>query len=309
LPVWPRVVGAGASLAALVVVSHIAFEGEPLSLGPGYLAVEWALDPGRGLPVLVLLATVRVAGTIFTFSGGVGGLFVPLVVQGALSGRIISGLVGGEHQSLFVVVGIAAFLGAGYRVPLAAVVFVAEATGRPGYIVPGLLAAVAAQLLMGEASVSPYQRHRHAGHLEERAKLPAAQALVADGAVAGPADTLAEFVTEHVTMARRRVVPVVDDEGRFLGLATLEAVLDVDPADWASTPLRAVIPDDVAVGAPDWSLGQALAAMVSAGSDHLAIVGSDGLYRGLVTRSSILDLQDLLDRIAEPDGAFRPDLS
>ena len=47
----------------------------------------------------------------------------------------------------FLVVGAAAFLGAGYRVPLAAVTFVAESTGRPGFVVPGLLAAVAAERL------------------------------------------------------------------------------------------------------------------------------------------------------------------
>ena len=54
-------------------------------------------------------------------------------------------------------VGVAAFLGAGYRVPLAAVMFVAETTGRPSFVVPGLLAAVAAELMMGGASVTTYQ--------------------------------------------------------------------------------------------------------------------------------------------------------
>ena len=56
------------------------------------------------------------------------------------------------------IIGVAAFLGAGYRVPLAAVMFVAEASGRPGFVVPALLAAVAAALVMGSASVTTYQR-------------------------------------------------------------------------------------------------------------------------------------------------------
>jgi CIC family chloride channel protein len=154
-----RALAGGAILSLLVVVSHLAFEGEPLSMGPGYRAIDWALDPTRGLWIIAVLATVRAIGTVVTLGGGAGGLFVPLVVQGALSGRLIAGIVGGP-QSLLVVVGIAAFLGAGYRVPLAAVVFVAEATGRPGFIVPGLIAAVVAQLMMGEASVSPYQKPR-----------------------------------------------------------------------------------------------------------------------------------------------------
>jgi CIC family chloride channel protein len=85
-------------------------------------------------------------------------LFIPLVVGGALLGRAVGGAVHGLDMSLFVVVGVSAFLGAGYRVPLAAVMFVAEATGRPGFVVPGLLAAVAAELVMGGASVTTYQR-------------------------------------------------------------------------------------------------------------------------------------------------------
>ena len=89
--------------------------------------------------------------------GGVGGLFVPLVVAGALLGRACGAAVG-NTDSLFLVVGIAAFLGAGYRVPLAAIVFVAETTGRPGFVVPGLIAAVVAELMMSRMSVTAYQR-------------------------------------------------------------------------------------------------------------------------------------------------------
>ena len=46
--VWLRAVVAGAVLAGLVVVSE-AVTGEPLALGPGYAAIEWALDPSRAL--------------------------------------------------------------------------------------------------------------------------------------------------------------------------------------------------------------------------------------------------------------------
>src|SRR5690606_20546277 len=119
------------------------------------------------------LATIRVVATASTVGGGgVAGLFIPLVVQGALTGRLMAGLVGADNQSLWVVVGGAAVLGAGYRVPLAAVRFVAGATGRPAFVVPALLAATGAQLLMGTSSVSAYQRRRRDGPLEQRAALP-----------------------------------------------------------------------------------------------------------------------------------------
>ncbi|MBV9952246.1 MAG: chloride channel protein [Acidimicrobiia bacterium] len=152
-----RIIAAGAVLATTILLAD-ALGGSELAIGPGYGALSWALDPKRAVLAIAALATLRVAGTCATVGGGgTGGLFIPLVIQGALVGRAVGGLFDAQMTTLFPVVGMAAFLGAGYRVPLAAVVFVAEFTGRPGFVVPGLIAAVVAQLLMGRSSVSPYQ--------------------------------------------------------------------------------------------------------------------------------------------------------
>ena len=152
-----RVVGAGAAIAALFAIGRL-LTGESLVLTPGYGVVTWALDPRRSVALLLMILVLRCLATSATVAGGgVGGLFVPLVVAGALVGRAFGEAFGQLDQSLFLVLGIAAFLGAGYRVPLAAVVFVAESTGRPGFVVPGLIAAVVAELLMADASVTPYQ--------------------------------------------------------------------------------------------------------------------------------------------------------
>ena len=84
-----------------------------------------------------------------------GGLFIPLVVAGALAGRIVGGTVERARHHAVHHRRRRRVLGAGYRVPLAAVVFVAEATGRPGFIVPGLIAAVVAELIMGRSPSPP----------------------------------------------------------------------------------------------------------------------------------------------------------
>jgi CIC family chloride channel protein len=65
-----------------------------------------------------------------------------------------------EGSGLFPILGVAAVLGAGYQVPLAAVMFVAETSGSPSYVVPALLAAVAADIAMGRESVTDYQQDR-----------------------------------------------------------------------------------------------------------------------------------------------------
>ncbi|HEY1279495.1 MAG TPA: chloride channel protein [Acidimicrobiales bacterium] len=153
-----RVLRAGAVLAGIFVVGW-ALTGESLTIGPGYDAIGWALDPHHATWLVFVVLGLRCAATVATVAGGgAGGLFIPLVVGGALLGRAVGGAVHALDTSLFVVVGVSAFLGAGYRVPLAAVMFVAEATGRPGFVVPGLLAAVAAELVMGRSSVTPYQK-------------------------------------------------------------------------------------------------------------------------------------------------------
>jgi CIC family chloride channel protein len=156
-PAWQRVTVAGAVIAILILISQWA-TGAPLAFGPGYQALTWAANPDHALwAVAVLLAVRCLATTAVVGGGGVGGLFVPLVVAGALLGRLVGGAIHELQTSLFTVIGVAAFLGAGYRVPLAAVMFVAEATGHPGFVVPGLLAAVAAELVMGRSSVTTYQ--------------------------------------------------------------------------------------------------------------------------------------------------------
>ena len=132
---------------------------EPVTIGVGYHTIAWALAPQRAAWLLVMVLLLRCLATAATIAGGgVGGLFIPLVVTGALLGRVAGVVVPGLDGHLALVIGVAAVLGAGYRVPLAAVVFVAEATGRPGFVVPALLAAVAADLMMGDSSVTTYQR-------------------------------------------------------------------------------------------------------------------------------------------------------
>jgi len=152
-----RIGVAGVGLAVIFATTRV-LTGESLTVGPGYQTIDWALDPSHATWLVVAVLVLRSLATIAEVAGGgVGGLFVPLVVGGALTGRALGGAVNALDTNLFVVVGIAAFLGAGYRVPLAAVMFVAETTGRPGFVVPGLLAAVAAELVMGGSSVTAYQ--------------------------------------------------------------------------------------------------------------------------------------------------------
>lgn len=155
---WIAAAVGGVVIDIAAIVGRAA-TGEWVGLTPGYNTIEWATDPGHGLALLALILAVRLVGTVASVAGGgVIGLFVPLVVAGALIGQFAGDAIDVSNPTLFVIIGVAAALGAGYRVPLAAIMFVAEATGRPDFIVPGLFAAVAADLIMGTSSVTAYQQ-------------------------------------------------------------------------------------------------------------------------------------------------------
>lgn len=161
-----RIPLASVVFAALVAVTHQVF-GESLALGGGYDVIDWLRTDQHAWWMVALLLVLRTAATTTTVvGGGASGLFVPLVAGGALIGQLCGAAIDEPTAMLFPVIGVAAFLGAGYRTPLAAVMFVAESTGAPGFIVPGLIATVVAQLFMGTASVSGYQLPLRLGAIE-----------------------------------------------------------------------------------------------------------------------------------------------
>jgi CIC family chloride channel protein len=298
---WLRAGVAGAGLAALAATSFAVF-GDGLTVGAGYDNLRWAFDPRRAVALVLLLFAMRALATILTVGGGgVGGLFVPLVIEGALLGRAIGGLfrTASTGSNFFPLIGVSAFLGAGYRVPLAGVMFAAEATGRPGFIVPGLVAAVVAQLFMGRASASPYQVASRAGHLERRFVLPLTSALLTDVATVPPDTNLAEFFWQHLVGNRSPAVPVVED-GRYLGVVRIEEFKDHPQDAWGETTVAEVMRTDFPTIPPGGSLRDALTAMEAADVDLLPIV-DDGMFVGVVTTDEILRLDDILGQAGGED--------
>ena len=287
-------------LAALVVLSQAVFD-RTLTLGPGYAAVAWAADPDHSIGLILLLLGLRVVATVTTLgAGGSGGLFIPLAVQGVLLGRVVGDALGQAESSLYPTIGLAAFLGAGYRVPLAAVMFVAESTGGSAFVVPALLAAAMSQLVTGPASVSMYQRDRGRGHLEERLDLTVTAGLVTDVLTVPSDATIEEFVWGHALGRRQRAVPVVEGH-RYIGMSVLADVVEIDRAHWTTTTVSEVARRDAPAAYASWTLREALATMEDADVDIVAVVEGDpsdeaaSTFVGVVTAADLLALGDILD--------------
>ena len=149
LPPWARVVAGG------LVTGAIGFF-FPDVLGTSYDAVRavFAMESGGsiegigaiGACALVLLFVLKVVATSFTVgSGGSGGLFAPALVCGALLGGAVGVLMKAVmpaaaevHAPSFALVGMAAFAASAMRVPLSAIVMVAEISGNHQLLLPAM---------------------------------------------------------------------------------------------------------------------------------------------------------------------------
>jgi CIC family chloride channel protein len=308
VPWWRRWVMASVLLGVLVPVS-VEFFDEPLSTGEANDLLQWvAFDPGSSAWLLAVLFAVRMVATLATLGGGgVGGVFIPLTIQGA----ILGGLAGqvlldfdlvdvGTATILFPGIGIAAFLGAGYRTPLASVMFVAESTGQASFVVPALIATAVSQVVMGSTSVSAYQRDTRAGHLEQRFSLPLRSALETEVHTVDPATPISSFVWDHALVHRQLDVPVVDD-GRYLGMAHLHDVNEIDREHWGDLTVLDLMHTNSPSARMSWTLRQATEVMEREGVEVLPVVGDDDQFLGVVTADAILRLDEILGETERRD--------
>lgn len=301
-PVQLVLVG-GVLLGALAVASDALFE-EPLTLGPGFNVVEWLADPTRSLQLIFVLFLFRAAATMVSVgAGGTGGLFIPLAIQGVLLGKIVSAALDqagldSTTDRIWPVLGLAAFIAAGYRTPIAAVMFVAEST-RGAAVVPALIAAAVSQLVAGRSSVSVGQQVERLGHLEERLTMPLAAALTTDVLTVPPDATLSEFVWIHALGRRVRIVPVVDGN-EYLGLCSVDACTAVDRDLWETTTVMDVIDTSMPAANANWSLRDAVAAMDAGKTDILAVLDDNDAFIGVVVEAEIVKLGEILEETGGP---------
>lgn len=139
-------------LFALVAIVGFFFAD---ALGTGHSLVNSLFTRGYAWYLLVLLFLIRAIGTIISnTSGATGGIFLPTLAFGAILGALVAeamivfGLVGAEHYTVMVVLGITAFLGATSRIPLTACVFAIEALSCINNVIPLVIATTAAMLIV-----------------------------------------------------------------------------------------------------------------------------------------------------------------
>lgn len=136
------------ALAAVIVGPAL-----PLVLGGGHPMVEHLAHHGGSLGFILSLFLVNLLFTAFSFgSGAPGGIFLPMLAQGAalgaLYGTAVAQLCGVDPSTVtnFLVVGMAGFFTAVVRAPITGILLITEMTGSFSHLLAVSLVALTAHM-------------------------------------------------------------------------------------------------------------------------------------------------------------------
>lgn len=290
IPHWMKMAIGGFLTGVCGLVFISIFRGSLIPLGPNYEAVgEILLNPHSSIE-LVVFGFLKLGATLFSLgAGGVSAMFVPLFLTGGSFGTAFAqSVVHSSSLDLFAAVGMAAFIAGGYKTPLTAVVFVAEATGGHSYIVPTLIGAAVAYAVSGEASVSGDQRLHEGVKVHELWRIPVHEVMQKQVISAQASSNLREFADSVTAHQRHAAFPVYDDE-QLVGAISLWSLGKVSPQKWTQMKVGDLMDRRIIKVDPDCDLMEALRLLTSQSGQHMLLVTSAAdKLEGIVTKSDIL---------------------
>ncbi|MCL5005853.1 MAG: chloride channel protein [Acidobacteria bacterium] len=290
VPHWMKLAVGGLLTGVCGWLFVSVFPGSLIPLGPNYEAVDKVLLGRHTAIELALFGVFKLVATIFSLgSGGVSAMFVPLFLSGASFGAAFSQLI--AHSSalnLYAAVGMAAFLAGGYKTPLAAVVFVAEATGGHAYIIPALVGAAVAYAVSGEVSASGNQRLHEGVRIQELGYIPVRKVMQKQVVALQASSSLQDLAVAAHRNHHHTVFPVCDNDD-LLGTVSVWSLGRIDPSQWAETRVRQVTEQKVIKVPEECDLMEALRLLRGQNRQHLLLVTSNaGKLEGVLTKTDIL---------------------
>ena len=270
------------------------YPGKLIPLGPNYEAVDMILNHSRASGELVVFAIVKLLATLFSLGcGGVSAMFVPLFLSGGAIGKAFAQLVAHSPRGdLFAAVGMASFIAAGYKTPLAAVVFVAETSGSHSYIIPTLIGAAIAYAVSGEASASGDQHLHQTARVKELSGMKVADVMQRHVVGVQASSTLRAFADSVAAHHSYAIFPVYDG-ARTVGTVPVWALSRVPVERWEQTHVGDIADSQMSRITPDTDLDEALRQLARENAPQILLVTSatesgDGDLEGIVTKTDIL---------------------
>jgi chloride channel protein, CIC family len=289
-----------------IVVGAIGLADER-TLGVGYVNIENIIGGallGRALLMLVVLKFV--SWSIYLGSGTSGGTLAPLFTVGGGIGALIGDLISswlpglGVDVHVAALVGMAAIFAGASHALLASVVFAFETTRQPMGLLPllaGCSAAYLVALLLMRSSImteklarrgTPVRTEYTADYLDRVLVRDAASRDVVTISGDRTLHDIRVWLATHARETTHQGFPVLDSDGRLLGVVTRRNLLDLEQDE--SALVRELITRSPAVVFEDNTLREAADHMVHESVGRLPVVSRDAARTvvGIISRSDLL---------------------
>ncbi|MEJ2217004.1 MAG: chloride channel protein [Gemmatimonadota bacterium] len=279
----------------------------PRVLGLGYDVIETAVFGHLGLTMLLLLIPIKLLATSLTLgSGGSGGIFVPSLYLGAMTGGAVGslahlwfpGITG--SPGAYALVGMGAVVAGATHAPLTAILIIFELTSDYKMILPLMAACMIATLITSRArqeSIYTFKLIRQGVDVFQGQALNVLKGLCVRDVMTRDMVTVQESVPlggllSEVSTHTFPYVYVVNAEERFRGLIELPALRD---AVLHGDALREILMagelarEDVPTVTPDENLDAVSRIFVGRGLEELPVVDAEERLLGIVAGHHILD--------------------
>jgi CIC family chloride channel protein len=277
----------------------------PGVLGMGYGYVQMAINGRLAIYIIVAIIFGKIISTSFTIgSGGSGGVFAPSIVIGSMVGALVGYLFNFFFPEIvvqpeaYVLIGMAAFVAAVAKTPIAGILMVLEMTGGY-YLLPALmLSSTIAYYISGDTSIYAEQvatrvespAHRREMSVDVLENVRVAEAMVPAERVmtVSPDNTIFE-VLDLIEKTGHQGFPVLND-GKLVGMITFEDVERVPIEKRKETKVSEIMTRELVVTYPDETLEDALIKLTERDVGRLPVVRRDDERHmvGLITRSDIM---------------------
>jgi CIC family chloride channel protein len=300
-PSWLVPVIGGITVGGLVVATG------GLLVGSGHLALPADLFGNRAWYFLIAVAFAKILATAVTLGfGGSGGVFTPTLYIGAALGGGIGALMtvawpeSGVQASTFALVGMAGLVAGAVRAPLTAMFMVYELSHAYELVPPLMVVTVIAYVTAKR--LAPYglydgwliRRGERLAQGADRALLErrSVRDAIDRSAVVVEASGSLQAIVSAAARARLTTLPVVDEDGRLLGVIRYEELrtLLLDRGTLASLLVAADLAGPVESVTPSHSLRDALRHMNACAIDALPVVQDEESqrYLGMLSRTALL---------------------
>lgn len=253
---------------------------------------------------LLLIVVLKIVASVATNGGGgVGGIFAPSLFIGAITGFLVARLLNMAGMAVpennFALAGMAGLMAGVMHAPLTGIFLIAELTGGYHLFMPLMIVAVISYLtiMLFEPHSLYSKRLAKKGelltHHKDRSVLTLMSledVLESDFRILMPQMTLGELV-RVIQQSRRNIFPVIDSEGKLLGVLLLDEVRNImfQPRLYKRFTVSQLMTSPRSVLYHDMPMERVMEIFEDTGAWNLPVVDSDKHYLGFVSKSKIFN--------------------